>query len=50
MEDLPLGRISALVPEFCREGLALGQNSDDYDDDVILVGRPKGKDFREAKT
>ena len=31
MEDLPLGRIAALVPAFCSEGPALGQNTD-YDD------------------
>ena len=29
MEDLPLGRIAALVPEFWSEGPALGQNTDD---------------------
>ena len=29
MEDLPLGRIAVLVPEFCSEGPALGQNTDD---------------------
>ena len=32
MEDLPLGRIAAFVPEFCSEGPALGQNTDDGDD------------------
>ena len=37
MEDLPLGRIVALVPEFCSEGPALGQNTDDDDDDIDLV-------------
>ena len=33
MEDLPLGEIAALVPEFCSEGPALGRNTDDDDDD-----------------
>ena len=27
MEYLPLGRIAALVPEFCNEGPALGENT-----------------------
>ena len=29
MEDLPLGRIAALVPEFAEKDLPLGQNTDD---------------------
>ena len=29
MEDLSLGRIAALIPEFEGERLALGQNTDD---------------------
>ena len=29
MEDLPLGRIAALVPEFAVKDLPLGQNTDD---------------------
>ena len=29
MEDLPLGRIAALVPEFAVMDLPLGQNTDD---------------------
>ena len=33
MEDLPVGRISALVPEFWSEGPVLGQDIDDDDDD-----------------
>ena len=34
MEDLPLSRIAALVPEFAVKDLpALGQNTDDDDDD-----------------
>ena len=32
MEDLPLGRIAALVPEFAVKDLSLGQNTDDDDD------------------
>ena len=31
MEDLPLGRIAALVPEFAVKEPALGQNTDDDD-------------------
>ena len=31
MEDLPFGRIAALVPEFCSDGPALGQNTGDDD-------------------
>ena len=31
MEDLPLGTIAALVPEFCSEGPALRQNTTDDD-------------------
>ena len=34
MEDLPLGRIAALVPEFAVKDLPLGQHTDD-DDDVL---------------
>ena len=30
VEDLPLGRTAAFVPEFCRERPALGQNTNDY--------------------
>ena len=33
MEDLPLGRIAALVPEVCSEEPALAQSTDDDDDD-----------------
>ena len=33
MEDLPLGRIAALVPVFEVKDLPLGQNTDDDDDD-----------------
>ena len=36
MEDLPLDRIAALVPEFCSEGPALEQNTDD-DDDIFTA-------------
>ena len=36
MEDLPLGRIATLAPEFCSEGPALGQNTDDDDDDLKI--------------
>ena len=37
MEDLPLGRIAALMPEFCSEGPALGQNTYDGDDDIDQI-------------
>ena len=37
MEDLPLGRIAALVPEFSSEGPALGQNTN-YDDEGLQRG------------
>ena len=33
MEDLPLGRIAALVPEFAVKFLPLGRTHDDDDDD-----------------
>ena len=33
MEDLPLGRISALVPEFAVKDLPLGKTHDNDDDD-----------------
>ena len=33
MEDLPLGRIAALVPEFAVKDLPLGRTHDDDDDD-----------------
>ena len=33
MEDLSLGRIAALVPEFAVKNLPFGQNTDDDDDD-----------------
>ena len=32
MEDLPLGRIAALVPEFALKDLPLGRTHDDDDD------------------
>ena len=35
MEDLPLGRIADLVPEFAMMDLPLGQNTDD---DAEIVG------------
>ena len=35
MEDLPLGRIPALVPEFALKDLRLGRTHDDDDDDVL---------------
>ena len=38
MEDLPLSRIAALVPEFFSEGPALGQNTYDDDDDDVPIG------------
>ena len=34
MEDLPLGRNAALVPEFVVKDL---QNTDDDDDDIIIL-------------
>ena len=37
MEDLPLGRIASLMPEFAVKDLPLGQNSDDDDDDIIII-------------
>ena len=36
MEDLPLGRIAALVPEFAVKDLPLGRSHDDDDDDNNL--------------
>ena len=33
MEDLPLGRTAALVPEFAEKDLTLGRTLDDDDDD-----------------
>ena len=39
MEDLPLSRIAALVPEFAVKDLPLGQNTDDDDDDDDLQYR-----------
>ena len=36
MEDLPLGRIAALVPEFAVKDLPLGRTHDDDDDDDDL--------------
>ena len=33
MEDLPSGRIAALVPEFAVKDLPLGRTHDDDDDD-----------------
>ena len=37
MEDLPLGRIAALVPEFAVKDLPLGKNTDDDDDDDKVI-------------
>ena len=36
MEDLPLGRIAALVLEFAVKDLPLGRTHDDDDDDILL--------------
>ena len=43
MEDLTLGRIAALVPEFAVKDLPLGRthDDDDDDDDHILIGVSK---------
>ena len=38
MEDLPLGRIAALVPEFAVKDLPLGRTHDDDDDDDTHMG------------
>ena len=38
MEDLPLGRIAALVPEFVVKDLLLGSTHDD-DDDVSEISK-----------
>ena len=38
MEDLPLGRIAALVPAFAVKDMSLGQNTDDDDDDYDYDG------------
>ena len=40
MENLPLGRIAALVPEFAVKDLPLGRTHDD--DDEILTHVHKG--------
>ena len=37
MEDLPLGRIAALVPEFAAKDLPLGRTHDDDDDDEYNI-------------
>ena len=37
MEDLPLGRIAALVPEFDVKDLPLGRKHDGDDDDIKLT-------------
>ena len=36
MEDLPLGRIAALVPEFAVKDLPLGRTDED-DDDILFI-------------
>ena len=36
MEDLPLGRIAALVPEFAVKDLPFGQNTDDITIYLVL--------------
>ena len=38
MEDLPLGRIAALVPEFAVNDLPLGRTHDDDDEQVAKGG------------
>ena len=36
MEDLPLSRIAALMPEFAVKGLPMGRTHDDDDDDDVI--------------
>ena len=36
MEDLPSGRIAALLPKFAVKDLPLGQNTDDHADDIKI--------------
>ena len=44
MEDLPLGRIAALVPEFVVKDLSLGRTHDDDDDEHNDVSMLCGRD------